>query len=142
MYEKDYIMRMIQQMVRILLELFGLRQKGNYEESYELISLTLQQNTGLSSEMINSFDEENLIAFLSPSGNLNYEKCFIIGILLKEEGEILFKQNINDEGLKRFRKSYALLKRVRNTSFAEMLPQMKGIFADLESRLGVNGNKL
>jgi hypothetical protein len=142
MYEKDYIMRMIQQMIKVLLELFGLRQKGSYEESFELINLTLQENTGLSSEMINSFDEESLIAYLSPSGNLNFEKCFVVGILLKEEGEILFKQNSIEEGFTRFRKSYALLDRVRNTSYAEMLPQMNSIFADLENKLGLNGKEL
>ncbi len=141
MYEKDYIMRLIQQMIKVLLELFGLRQKGSYEESYELIDLTLQQNTGLSSEMINNFDDESLIAYLSPSGNLNYEKCFVTGILLKEEGELLFKQNMNEEGLSRFKKAYALLGKVRNTSYSDMLPQMKSIFADLENRLGLNGNK-
>ena len=136
MYEKDYIMRLIQQMVRILLELFGLRQKGSYEEAYEVIDLTLAQFTGLSSEVINDFDEESLITYLSPSGNLNYEKCFVVGILLKEEGELLFRQNRIEEGFTRFRKSYALLDRVRNTSYAEMLPQMDSIFAELENRLG------
>ena len=128
-------MRMIQQMIRVLLELFGLRQKGSYEEAYEVIDLTLAQFTGLSSKIINDFDEESLIKYLSPAGNLNYEKCFVVGILLKEEGELLFKQNRIEEGFNRFRKSYALLEKIRNTSYAELLPQMDNIFADLENRL-------
>lgn len=138
MYEKDYIMRMIQQMVRVLLEIFGLKQKGSLEEAYDLIDMTLQQFTGLSSKMINDFDEENLLNFLSPSKNLNYEKCFVVGILLKEEGDLLFKQNMNNEGLNRFRKAYALLDKVRNSSYAEMLPQMESIYADLNNRLAQN----
>lgn len=135
MYEKDYIMRLIQQMVRILMELFGLRQKGSYEEAYELIDLTLQQFIGLSSKMINDFDEQSLIDFLKPSGSLNYEKCFVAGILLKEEGELLLQQNMKEQALERFRKAFALLEKVRSTSYAELLPQMDNIFADLEKKL-------
>ena len=141
MYEKDYIMRMIRELIRVLLEIFGLRQKGSYEEAYEVIDLTLQQFTGLSSKMINDFDDERLLSFLSPSGNINYEKFLVVGILLKEEGELFFNRNMNKEGLERFQKAYTLLDKIRNSSYAEMLPQMNGILSDLESRLGVNGNK-
>ena len=140
MFEKDYIMRMIHQLIRVLLELFGLKQKGSYEEAYELIDLTLQQFTGLSSKMINDFDEESLLAFLSPSGNLNYERCFVVGVLLKQEGDLLYEQNSKQESISRYRKSYALLTKVKNTSYAEMLPQMDGIFIELESRLAEKQN--
>jgi hypothetical protein len=135
MFEKDYIMRMIQQMIRVLLEIFGLREKGSFEEAYELIDLTLQQFTGLSSKMIDDFDEESLLAFLSPGGNLNLERCFVVGVLLKEEGDILFRQNYTREGLARYKKSFALLGKVKNTSYAEMLPQMDRIYKELDEKI-------
>ena len=135
MFEKDYIMRMIQQMIRVLLHLFGLKEKGSFEEAYDLIDLTLQQFTGLSSKMIEDFDEESLLAFLSPGGNLNLERCFVVGVLLKEEGDILFGQNYTREGLVRFKKSFALLAKVKNTSYAEMLPQMDKIYKELEEKI-------
>jgi hypothetical protein len=135
MFEKDYIMRMIQQMIRVLLKLFGLREQGSFEEAYDLIDLTLQQFTGLSSKMIDDFDEESLLAFLSPGGNLNLERCFVVGVLLKEEGDILFRQNYSKEGLVRYKKSFALLEKVKNTSYAEMLPQMDKIYKELEEKL-------
>lgn len=127
-------------MVRILLELFGLRQKGSYEEAYELIDMTLKQFIGLNSKMVNDFDEQSLIDFLKPSGRLNYEKCFVAGILLKEEGELLLKQNMNLQAKERFKKSLALLENVRNTSYAELLPQMESIFRDLERKLALDEN--
>lgn len=135
MYEKDYIMRMIQQMIRVLLHLFGLKQSGSYEEAYDLIDLTLQQFTGLSSKMIEDFDEESLLAFLSPGGNLNLERCFVVGVLLKEEGDILFNQNYTREALVRYKKSFALLAKVKNTSYAEMLPQMDRIYKELDDKI-------
>lgn len=140
MYEKDYIMRMITQMTKILLELFHLRQLGLYEESFDFIDLTLQRFTGLSSKLIDEFDTESLVSFLSPGGNLNLEKCFVIGVLLKEEGDVFYDQNLKDDAVKRYEKSFALLARVRNTEFMEFLPDSGNIFDDLKSKIALMKN--
>ena len=141
MYEKDYIMRMILQMSKVLLELFHLRQMGLYEESFDFINLTLQKYTGLSSKLINEFDKESLIAFLSPGGNLNYEKCFVIGVLLKEEGDVFYSKNLKSDAVKRYEKSFALLSKVKNTEFMEFLPDSGNIFDDLKSKIALMENQ-
>src|SRR5512138_1788580 len=102
MYEKDYIMRMIEQMIKVLLEIFGLRQAGSFEEAFEVIDMTLEKYTGLSSKMIDEFDSNSLIAYLSPGGNLNHERCFVTGVLLKEEGDVLFASNKTSEALTKY----------------------------------------
>jgi len=53
---------------------------------------------------------------------------------------LLYEQNSKQESISRYRKSYALLTKVKNTSYAEMLPQMDGIFIELESRLAEKQN--
>lgn len=140
MYEKDYIMRMIMQMVKVLLALFHLKQKDGYEEAFDLIDLTLQRFTGLSSKLINEFDTESLISFLSPGGNLNYEKCFVIGVLLKEEGDFLYNKKLKDDAMKRYEKSFALLSKVKNTEYMEYLPGSDNIFTDLQNKIALMKN--
>ena len=141
MYEKDYIMRMIMQMVKVLLAIFHLRQKGGYEEAFDLIDLTLQKYTGLSSKLINEFDTNNLIAFLSPGGNLNLEKCFVIGVLLKEEGDVLFDRKLKADAMKRYEKSKALLSKVKNTEYMEFLPDSDNIFDDLINKMNLTDSQ-
>ena len=114
---------------------------GLYEESFDFINLTLQKYTGLSSELINEFDKESLIAFLSPGGNLNYEKCFVIGVLLKEEGDVFYSKNLKSDAVKRYEKSFALLSKVKNTEFMEFLPDSGNIFDDLKSKIALMENQ-
>lgn len=135
MYEKDYIMRMIEQMIRVLLEIFGLRQKGSFEEAFEVIDMTLEKYTGLSSKMIDEFDSSSLVAYLSPGGNLNHERCFVVGVLLKEEGDVLFELNKSSDAMARYRKSLDLLNLVKGTLYADMLPDMNKIFSELTEQL-------
>ena len=120
MYEKDYIMRMIMQMVKVLLAIFHLRQKGGYEEA---------------------FDTDNLIAFLSPGRNLNLEKCFVIGVLLKEEGDVLFDRKLKADAMKRYEKSKALLSKVKNTEYMEFLPDSDNIFDDLINKMNLTDSQ-
>jgi len=141
MYEKDYIMRMIEQMIKVLLEIFRLRQKGSFEEAFEVIDMTLEKYTGLSSKMIDEFDSQSLIAYLSPRGNLNLERCFVVGVLLKEEGDVLFELKKTSDALSRYRKSLELLNLVKNTAYAEMLPDMNNIFKDLINKLSADSGE-
>lgn len=140
MYEKDYIMRMIMQMVKVLLALFHLKQKDGYEEAFDLIDLTLQRFTGLSSKMIGEFDAESLVSFLSPGGNLNQEKCFVIGVLLKEEGDFLLNKKLKNDALERYEKSFALLSKVKDSDYMEFLPGSGNIFDDLKSKIALTEN--
>jgi len=140
MYEKDYIMRMIMQMVKVLLALFHLKQKDGYEEAFDLIDLTLQRFTGLSSKMIGEFDAESLVSFLSPGGNLNQEKCFVIGVLLKEEGDFLLNKKLKTDALERYEKSFALLSKVKESEYMEFLPDSGNIFDDLKSKIALMKN--
>ncbi len=141
MYEKDYIMRMIEQMVKVLLEIFGLRQKGSFEEVFEVIDMTLEKYSGLSSKMIDEFDSSSLIAYFSPGGNLNLERCFVVGVLLKEEGDALFELRKTPDAMNRYRKSLALLNLVKDTVYAEMLPDMNDIFKDLFNKLSADSGE-
>ena len=129
------------QMSKILLELFHLRQMGLYEESFDFINLTLQKYTGLDSKFINEFDTESLVAFLSPGGNLNLEKCFVIGVLLKEEGDVLFDRKLKADAMKRYEKSKALLSKVKNTEYMEFLPDSDNIFDDLINKMNLTDSQ-
>jgi hypothetical protein len=141
MYEKDYIMRMIEQMIKVLLEIFGLRQKGSFEEVFEVIDMTLEKYTGLSSKMIDEFDSSSLIAYFSPGGNLNLERCFVVGVLLKEEGDALYELKKIHDAVRRYNKSLALLNLVKDTAYAEMLPDMNSIFKDLIKKLNTGSDE-
>jgi len=98
MMQRDYLLRMIEQLSRVLTRILNLRQAKDYEGALTLIDEVFKQTLGLSSEFINSLSNETLLAMLTSLGTLNVEKCFLAATLLKAEGEIENDQDKPDEG--------------------------------------------
>src|SRR6266851_3528848 len=97
MMQRDYILRMIEQLSRVLIRILNLREAEDYEGALSLINDVFKQTLGLSSDFINSLSDETLLAMLTSVGTLNVEKCFLAATLLKAEGEIKDDQDNPDK---------------------------------------------
>ena len=108
MMQKDYILRMIQQLSRVLIQILHLREIKDYEGALTYIDDVFKQALGFSSDLINSVPDETLLAMLTSFDVLDIEKCFLVANLLKAEGDIYVDQEDFDTSYYRYSRSLYL----------------------------------
>jgi hypothetical protein len=109
MINKDYILRLAEQVGYEISILVGLRKRNRFEDELLTIDTTLLKFTGMTSRFINSLSDETLLQSLSPLGKLNVDTSLWISALLKEEGEAYDALNNSHESYYRYVKSLYLL---------------------------------
>ena len=88
MTQRDYILRMAEEMGRTIAQLVYQREIKDYSASHELIEEQLKQTLGMGSGFILSLSDETLLSMLTTLDTLNIEKCWLIALLLKAEGDL------------------------------------------------------
>ncbi len=106
--QKDYILRLIQQFSRVLMQILHLREIKDYEGALTYIDDVFRQTLGFSSDLINSVPDETLLAMLTSFDILDIEKCLLVAHLLKAEGDIYVDQGDFDTSYYRYLKSLHL----------------------------------
>jgi tetratricopeptide (TPR) repeat protein len=109
MLNRDYILRIFEQLGRELAIITGLRKRNKHEEALIYIDNLFLQMTGLTSGFINSISEEMLIKTFSPLGRLNAQTCLWTASLLKAEGGVYEDLGNENESYYRFHKALFLL---------------------------------
>lgn len=86
MIQQDYIMRMIDQLARVLAKILFNIETGDYRTALKEIDAALNGLTGLDYNFLNSLTDKDIIALLkiSEDNEITGAKCFVIGKLLKE----------------------------------------------------------
>ncbi len=108
MMQKDYILRMIQQLSRVLIQILHLREIKDYEGALTYIDDVFKQALGFSSDLITSVPDETLLAMFTSFDVLDIEKCFLVANLLKAEGDIYVDQDNFDTSYYRYSRSLYL----------------------------------
>lgn len=88
MAQRDYILRMFEEMSRVIAQIVYQREIKDYQATHELIDEQLRQTLGMGSGFLHSLPDETLLSMLTTLGTLNIEKCWLIAILLKAEGDL------------------------------------------------------
>lgn len=97
MIRQDYLMRMIEQLVKVLTKILFNKESGNYNAALNNIDDAFNMLVGLDYKIVNQLSAKDLIALLGISKDdtaVNI-KCIVIAKLLKEKADIV-KQNSND----------------------------------------------
>lgn len=99
MIREDYIMRMIEQLVKVLAKILFNKESENYQEAINNIESAFNNILGLDYNLISALSDKDIISLLKISkDNASLEiKCIIIAKLLKEKAEI--NNLINNENL-------------------------------------------
>lgn len=92
MTQKDYILRMFEEIGRIIAQVIYHRQMKDYQGAHELIDEQLKQTLGMGSGFLHSMSDERLLSMLTTADMLNVDKCWLIATLLKAEGELYEEQ--------------------------------------------------
>jgi len=109
MINKDFILRLAEQLGRTLAILLRLRERNQHEEALIYIDDLFLKYLGLTSRLINSLSEEKLLQTLSPMGAVNIHACLWAAVLLQSEGDIYEAQANSTESYYRYRKALSLL---------------------------------
>lgn len=101
MLTRDYIMRMIDTLIRVLEKIFFLKEAKNYPEALKELDSLTKELLGMDSMFIHSLSDSQLVQIVDREGNLLAPKCYLIGVVFKEEAEIFMLQG-NRKGAAKF----------------------------------------
>lgn len=109
MIRSDYIMRMIEQLSRVLVQIVFHKKNGEYEQAIIQINTALKSLVGLDPEIIRTLPAEEIIRLLHIGDQLEAGKCLVIAKLLKERTEILQLSDPTNQSLSEsYQKSLSL----------------------------------
>ncbi len=133
MIQKDYIMRMVEQLAQVLMKIIFNKENKNYEEAIKQINTAFKGLLGFDIKVIQSLSDQEIIQLLKIGENFELEKCLFIAKLLKEEAEISeLKKEEKSKYLMTYQKSLSL--------FLEVIihnenPELEDWAKDIESIL-------
>ena len=96
MTQRDYILRIAENIGRALAQIIYEREIHEYQGALSLIDELCKQTVGAGSGFIHAVSDETVLAMLTLLGILNVEKALLIAKLLKAEGDIYEDQGDPD----------------------------------------------
>ena len=97
MSQRDYILRIAQEFGRALAQVLYNREIQDYAAAHALIDEQSKQVFGMGIGFMRSVPEETLLSMLTSFDTLDTEKCWLLAILLKAEGDIYEDQGNTSE---------------------------------------------
>ncbi len=88
MSQKDYILRIAQELGSAMAQVLYNRQIKDYTAAHQLIDEQSKQIFGMGIGFMRSVPEETLLSMFTSFDSLDTEKCWLLAILLKAEGDI------------------------------------------------------
>ena len=135
MSQRDYILRIAEEVGRALAQVLYNRQIQDYAAAHTLIDEQCKQAFGMGIGFIRSIPDETLLSMLTSFDTLNTEKCWLLAILLKAEGDIYQDQGNASESYYSYVRSLNLVLEVlllnTTTGGVSIPPELE----DLLSRL-------
>ena len=135
MSQRDYILRIAQEFGSALAQVLYNRQIKDYAAAHKLIDEQSKQVFGMGIGFMRSVPEETLLSMLTSFDNLDTEKCWLLALLLKAEGDIYEDQGNASESYYSYIRSLNLFLEVlllgTTSSDRSIVPEID----DLRSRL-------
>jgi hypothetical protein len=135
MSQRDYILRIAEEFGRALAQVLYHRQIKDYTTARNLIDEQCKQVLGVGIGFIRSIPEETLLSMLTSFGTLNTEKCWLLALLLKAEGDIYQDQGNSVESYFSYLKSLDLILEVllldTSVSGTDFIPEFEGLLYKL-----------
>jgi hypothetical protein len=88
MLKQDYILRQIEQLIRVLTDSIGLTRTHDYQGGLKTLDGAFKDFFGWDSNLVNAMPEEYLIGMLKHGGILDGDRAGFMAVLLKAEGDI------------------------------------------------------
>ncbi|HEX9134631.1 MAG TPA: hypothetical protein VF844_20260 [Ktedonobacteraceae bacterium] len=136
MIQKDYILRIAEDVGRALAHIIYHKEIQDYQGALSLIEDLFKQTLGAGSGFLHAISEETLLAMLTLFGVLNLEKALLIATLLKAEGDIYEDQSNPEAAYESYRKSLNLFLEILlcddNLHALRVSPEVEDLLGKLE----------
>jgi tetratricopeptide (TPR) repeat protein len=109
MIETDYIMRMIGLLATSLARLFFLKRAKEFPQALVEIDSTEKSLLGVDRNLVRSLSPSQIMNLFGSDLSLALPKRYVLGVLLKEEADILFRRGEGEESAASALKSLDLL---------------------------------
>jgi hypothetical protein len=109
MLQKDYLLRLIQIMMKGLMRVSALVEEKKYNDALEVINETGKMITGLDFKMLSYLSYNELSNLIKSNDGLYKGKFLILGQLLSKEGDLFFQINEDEKGLNSVTKALCLM---------------------------------
>jgi tetratricopeptide (TPR) repeat protein len=106
MLTKDYIMRMIDSLIKVMERVLLLKKSKNYNEGLDEIEKVTKELFGFDRNFINNLSDSQLIKMISVSDTLIAPNCYLLGALFKEEAEIYKLQGEPEKSTEMYERSF------------------------------------
>ena len=90
MIRQDYIMRMIEQLIKVLAKILFNKKEGSFQEAINNIDTAFKNILGLDFNLLNALSAKDIISLLEmakDNASINI-KCIVLAKLLKERTDI------------------------------------------------------
>jgi len=88
MLTEDYILRMINQALAVIMAALGLKKAGKYKEALQSLDQAKEILLGLDPHLVGQLTDNALLDLLTSFGNLDLERLKLLADIYREEGEI------------------------------------------------------
>lgn len=109
MYQRDYLLRMIEMLARVLSKVLGQKDLKSTEDALLEIDDAGKMYIGLGSAMVSSFSDEDMITLFHSGGTFDTNKCLAISELLYAEGQVFELRKDDDQYRLRYQRSLHFL---------------------------------
>ncbi|HXL36319.1 MAG TPA: hypothetical protein VN954_03855 [Ktedonobacteraceae bacterium] len=135
MSQRDYILRIAQEFGSVLAQVLYNRQIKDFSAAHKLIDEQSKQVFGMGIGFMRSVPEQTLLSMLTSFDMLDTEKCWLLAILLKAEGDIYEDQGNASESYYSYIRSLNLFLEVlllrTNSSGRSIVPEIDDLLARL-----------
>jgi len=135
MSQRDYILRLAEEVGRVLAQVIYRKQRQDYQGALNFIDEQYRQLLGMGAGFIHAAPEETLLALLTSFDTLDTEKCWLVATMLKAEGELYELQDNESESyycsLKALNLFLEVLFTLDKSSHTEKTPEVEGLIARL-----------
>jgi hypothetical protein len=109
MSQRDYILRIAEEFGRALAQVLYNRQIQDYAAAHKLVDEQCKQAFSMGIGFMRSIPEETLLSMLTSFDTLDTEKCWLLALLLKAEGDIYQDQSNASESYYSYVRSLNLI---------------------------------
>ena len=92
MLQRDYLLRMIEQLAAVVAYVIALSDRGRQEEALNALSRAYGQLVGLDADLVRTLAADSLTALLRSGESLDAGKCLALAELLEREGDVCDRQ--------------------------------------------------
>lgn len=119
MFQKDYIMRMIEDFVRVMAKIILNREMKNFVDAKDQLDGLCKLITGFGLEHLRQLGSEGILYVFGTNKDGEIEKIYCCARMLKEDGMIHEAEGKVEESLKSFKISMELFEFLSQKDFVE-----------------------